>query len=282
MDSIYGNPTFAGCHGSNCNVPRLMVDGLAPTATPSQASRRCLLSIATQTGPGACVEDASGGSPAACAAVDCLHPLTAPCSPGLSHAGDEEESSVTPSARSHGHRSTATTQVDGDEIIDGLGDNAGRYSRSNDALCAAAAASFARLFAKRPAAIGQDPLHALVRVPLRALVHGGFCARDTLIFALVIAKRLAHSGSFAISWANCRRVLLCVVMLAGKIHADEYYTFSTLAACVGMPVTPTTMSSLAQCEWKICVALDFCLQCSLEDYTVVARDALLPEEEESA
>lgn len=113
---------------------------------------------------------------------------------------------------------------------------------------------------------------ALVFTPLRTLLRSGFCSHDTLTFALVIAQRLSKT-EFIISWANCRRVLLSVVMLAGKIHADEYYSFSTLAPCVGMPATATTMTSLAKCEWKICVALDFALQCSVEEHTAVQVEA---------
>ncbi len=208
--------------------------------------------------------------------------LTAPSSPGLSY----DDCSTSPSARSQGQRSTAamsTGTCDDDHDESALSDK-------NDRLCLGAAVCFVRLFStsdvaessqRRSSLTGaQHRVHSLVFTPLRTLVHGGFCSRGTLAFALVIAKRLASSG-FLISWANCRRVLLCVIMLAGKVHADEYYTFSTLAACVGMPVTSNTMSSLAQCEWKICVALDFCLQCSPDDYASVVRDALPPDYEDN-
>ena len=213
-------------------------------------------------------------------------PSTAPPSPGLSLVG----SVSSPSRRSQldGNGTSASTMCDEalvsgsttyeDDTRETLTGRTGNYR-----LCAAAASCFVRQFQmngvgrgssdkQSPATALQVQAQSLVFLPLCALVDGGFCSRDTLTFALVIAKRLAASG-FAISWANCRRVLLCVIMLAGKIHADEYYTFSTLAACIGIPVTTNTMSSLAQCEWKICVALDFVLQCSLDEYNAVVEDA---------
>jgi hypothetical protein len=81
-----------------------------------------------------------------------------------------------------------------------------------------------------------------------------------LAMACVLIKR-ALRGEFnplglIISSVNARRVLIAAVRLCAKAHSDEYYAIPTMCAAAGQPQSEYFFSIMAECEWKLFVALD--------------------------
>lgn len=98
-----------------------------------------------------------------------------------------------------------------------------------------------------------------------SLLKAGCTTSDELSMACVLIRRASRSEAnpqgMLISASNTRRVLVSAVRLCAKGHSDEYFSIETMCVAAGLPTSDDFLRIMAECEWKLFIALD--MNCSI-------------------
>lgn len=86
-------------------------------------------------------------------------------------------------------------------------------------------------------------------------------------------------GTLRVTNANARRVIISAIRLAAKCHSDEYFTIKDICQVASLSPTQDFHRLVAECEWKMFLALDMDCAVSIELLEAVQQRALKNQQE---